>query len=327
MLNILIIGGTTFVGRHITEEAVKKGHNVTLFNRGISQPNSFPDLKRIYGDRRKDAHKLKDYNWDAVIDTSAYSPADLIPVLQHLQTKQFTFISTISVYNDFSKGAVDEEGTKYKERPAGDRITAETYGALKVMCEETVHERFKGQALMIRPGIVIGPHDPTDRFTYWALRLNEKGPVLLPGSKERKVQWIDGRDLAQFVIRQVEAEAVGPYNVAADPATMEEFVEQVQTYDIDKIWIADDKLLSAGIKPFDIPFWIPVSHEYPEGFLLVDNGKAKEAGLQTRSLAISAEDTRNWCRNERPKNLLKAGITRGQEERLLTLEQEKSTGG
>lgn len=316
-MKILILGGTSFVGRHITEEAVKRGHTVTLFNRGKSNPSAFPELRHITGDRREDASKLAEEAWDAVIDPSAYSPADLQPVLDNIMSGHYTFISTISVYNNFKQGPAAEDSSVHMKQVDSDKVTGESYGPLKVMCEKIIEDRLKGQALIIRPGIVIGPHDPTDRFTYWAKRLDEPGPVLIPGAKHRKVQWIDARDLAQFVISQVEKKVGGVFNVTADSTTMENFVEAVRTEKPEPMWVEDDELLEQGIKPFELPFWIPISEDHPEGFILVDNSKAKEAGLVLRQVAESAKDTRSWLQEE-PNQELKEGLKNEREQELLS---------
>lgn len=315
-MEILILGGTSFVGRHITEEAIKKGHTVTLFNRGKSNPSAFPELRHITGDRREDAAKLADETWDAVIDPSAYSSADLQPVLDNITSGHYTFISTISVYDDFKQGPAAEDSSIHMKQVDSDKVTGESYGPLKVMCEKIIEDTFKGEALIIRPGIVIGPHDPTDRFTYWAKRLNEPGPVLIPGAKHRKVQWIDARDLAQFVISQIEKRAGGIFNVTADAMAMDSFVEAVRTDKPELVWMEDSELLEQGIKPFELPFWIPISEDYPEGFILADNSKAKKSGLVLRPVSESAEDTRTWFQEE-PARELKAGLKKGREQALL----------
>lgn len=316
-MDLLIIGGTSFVGRHLVENAVGKGHKVTLFNRGKSNPGLFPDLPRITGDRKKDASKLKGHQWDAVIDTSAYTPADLAPVMDHLETAHYTFISTISVYDDYSKGPAHEKSSVFQQKIEGEEVTGASYGPLKVMCEQLVHERMPGKALIIRPGIVVGPFDPTDRFTFWAKRLAENNEILVPGSKKRKVQWIDARDLAEFTISLVEKKVSGIFNVAADPLDMEAFVDEVRTANCGKlVWIEDAFLQEQNIAPFQIPLWIPISSNHPEGFLLVDNSKAKAAGLSTRSAGESAEETREWLERE-GQNELKVGLDAATEKRLI----------
>ncbi|MCM3610556.1 NAD-dependent epimerase/dehydratase family protein [Planococcus sp. MERTA32b] len=316
-MKILVVGGTSFVGRHIVEEAAAKGHDITLFNRGKSNPGLFSELIRITGDRREDADKLQQEKWDAVIDTSAYTPSDLIPVLSNVTTDHYTFISTISVYDDFSKGPVDEGASLHKSAE-GDTVTGETYGPLKVTCEKIVKEHFPDNALIIRPGIVAGAHDPTDRFTYWALKLNESGEAMIPGDRLRKVQWIDARDLAAFIVMNVENRTNGTFNLTANPVTMEELVKTLASADVNPVWVDDRILLEAGIKPFDFPLWIPESEEHPEGFILADNYKAKETGWKPRGLADTADSVRMWKKGAYSYEL-KIGISEEQKKKIQSI--------
>lgn len=311
-----MLGGTSFVGRHIVEELVSKGHEVVLFNRGKSNPAVFPKLQRMIGDRRKDAAKLGEKKWDAVIDTSAYTPADLTPILEHIQTDHYTFISTISVYNNFKQGAVKESSSVFQQKVEGDRVNGDTYGPLKVMCEKLIMESVGDKALIIRPGIVIGPYDPTDRFTYWAMKLNGPGTVLIPGSEERKVQWIDARDLAEFTVSQLERKVTGVFNVVADPISMKEFVAQTSYGKPETVWADDHRLLENGLQAFELPFWIPVSADFPEGFILVNNNEAKKAGLSCRPLKQSAKEVLEWLEGVESVHL-KAGIDEKKEKFLL----------
>lgn len=301
-MRILVIGGTSFVGRHIVNEALAAGHEVTLFNRGKSNPELFNNIPRITGDRRKDAEKLRGTQWDAVIDTSAYTPADLNPVLEHIHTDQYVFISTISVYDDFSKGSVDENSTTHAGMDA-DEVNGKTYGPLKVKCEQIVSARFGEKALIIRPGIVAGAYDPTDRFTYWALKLKEEGKAIIPGDRSRKVQWVDARDLADFTINCVENGTNGTYNLTANPVTMEELVETLASPDTEIVWVNDQILSDAGVTPFQVPFWMPVNEDHPEGFILADNSKAKNTGWLPRDLADTAEEVRKWKAGASSKDL------------------------
>lgn len=315
-MKVLIIGGTSFVGRHIVEKLIKEKHEVVLFNRGKSNPGIFPELRKIVGDRRKDAAKLGDEHWDAVIDTSAYTPADLKPVIEHIRTDHYTFISTISVYTDFTKGPVEENSAVFEKEVQGDKVTGETYGPFKVMCERYIEKQLNEKALIIRPGIVIGPADPTDRFTYWAVKLNTEGPVLIPGSKQRKVQWIDARDLAEFTVSQIEKKVTGVFNAVADSVTMEEFVSEAAFGNPQTVWAEDSFLLEEGVQAFELPFWIPISAEFPEGFILANNDKAHEYGLLLRPLRQSAKDTLQWKKAEVSSDL-KAGIDEKKEQELV----------
>ena len=178
-LKILVIGGTSFVGRHIVEQSLLNGHEVVLFNRGKTNPDLFPECRRIVGDRRTNMNQAALEHWDAVIDTSGYTPNDVKPVIEALKekTNHYTFISTISVYDDHSKGDVNENSSTFTHTITTDEVTGETYGPLKVMCEKEVNDGFGEKALIVRPCIIVGPDDPTDRFTYWAMRTVEEGPL------------------------------------------------------------------------------------------------------------------------------------------------------
>lgn len=315
-MKVLVLGGTSFVGRHMVEKLLGNGHEVVLFNRGKSNPTVFPELRRILGDRRKDATKLAGEKWEAVIDTSAYTPADLKPILENITTDHYTFVSTVSVYTDFSKGPVVENSSVFRQTITDDKVTGDTYGPLKMMCERFIEESLGDAALIIRPGIVIGPFDPTDRFTYWAIKLSSEETVLVPGSKKRQVQWIDARDLAEFTVSQMEKKGTGVFNVVADSTSMENFITQVTSEKPKLYWVHDHYLLENKLEAFELPFWIPISADFPEGFILVDNKKAKRAGLVLRTLQQSTNDVLDWS-GKKEVSSLKAGISKEKERELL----------
>lgn len=299
-MKVLVIGGTSFVGRHIVERALLNGHEVALFNRGITNSDLFPECRRIVGDRRTNMELAASEQWDAVIDTSGYTPSDVKPVIEALKdkTSHYTFISTISVYDDFSKGNVNESGSKFTQTVTTDEVTSETYGPLKVMCEEEVNDGFGEKALIIRPCIIVGPHDPTDRFTYWALRAVEEGPIAVPGG-DRKAQWIDVRDLAKWTIEMVEAKKTGAFNAASQPVSFESFIDELAPEQgIEKIFIPDSVVAKVEMDAkLRFPFCVPISEQHPQGFLIADASKAAEAGLSIRPLRETAVDTREWAKH------------------------------
>ena len=181
-MNILILGGTVFLGRAIVEEALRQGHTLTLFNRGKSNPDLFSEVEKLMGDRDLDLSPLEDRKWDLVIDSCGYVPRVVGQSAKLLANAvdHYTFISTVSVYADFSKPGIDENapvGTLEDETV--EEITGETYGPLKALCEQVVQERIPDRSLVIRPGLIVGPHDPTDRFTYWVLRVSQGGEVMV----------------------------------------------------------------------------------------------------------------------------------------------------
>ena len=316
-MKILVLGGTSFVGRYLVEAAESNGHEVVLFNRGKTNSEVYKHLRHIQGDRRNDAHLVAEEEWDAVFDTCAYSPQDLQPMLDVLKnkTKTFMFISTISVYDDYKNGRPNESSTTFTQKLESDEVTNATYGPLKVMCEQLVNDTFNEHALIIRPCIVVGPHDPTDRFTYYAQHLREAGNVAVPGGNEphRKVQWIDARDMAKWIVRMVEEGKVGTFNVASNPISMDEFIDEVAIEKIEKAWISDDVLQAVDLGVRRYPFWMPISKDYPEGFFIVENKHAVDNGLTFRPLAETAHDTREWALNRE----LKAGPTLEQEQAFL----------
>lgn len=316
-MKLLVLGGTSFVGRHLVEAAEKRGHEVVLFNRGKTNSSVFSNLRHIQGDRRIDANLVGAEEWDAVLDTCAYSPQDLQPMVEVLKdkTKAYMFISTISVYDNYKNGRPNENSSTFTQKFDSDEVTGETYGPLKVMCEQLLHETFNNRALIIRPCIVVGPHDPTDRFTYYAKRLAKDGKVALPGGEEpqRKVQWIDARDMADWIVRMLEEGKTGTFNAASNPISMKEFIDEISTATIEKQWIKDKTLEESELGARRFPFWVPISTDYPEGFIIVENELAVENGLTCRPLSVTAKDTKEWAQDRE----LKAGPTAEQEENLL----------
>src|SRR5215217_7189292 len=191
-MDLLILGGTGFLGRHLVEAALGDGHRPTLFNRGLHEPRLFPEVEKIEGDREGDLAPLLGRRFDAVIDTCGYVPRVvgasaglLADAVDH-----YTFVSSISVYSDdIAPGADEEAPVRELPDPTVEEVTGETYGGLKALCEQAAEEEMPGRVMNVRPGLISGPHDPTDRFTYWPRRISAGGEVLAPGRKERPVQY------------------------------------------------------------------------------------------------------------------------------------------
>src|SRR4051812_22147676 len=233
-MKILILGGTGFLGPQIVDAALARKHTPTLFNRGKTNPGLFPDLEKLQGDRDPNKGEglkaLEGKEWDAVVDTSGYVPRIVKASAELLakKVKQYVFISTVSVYSDFSKPGVDENSPVGKVAdPTDEKATNEAYGPLKALCEQAAEAAMPGHVTNIRPGLIVGPGDPTDRFTYWPVRISKGGDVLAPGSGEDPAQVIDVRDLAAWAITAVERRHVGVFN-AVGPArkmTMREMLE------------------------------------------------------------------------------------------------------
>jgi 2'-hydroxyisoflavone reductase len=324
-MNILILGGTVFLGRHLVLAAQARGHQITLFNRGKSNPDLFPDVETLIGDRKaSELDALKGRTWDAVIDTCGYVPRFVQESAELLKNsvKHYTFHSSISVYADYAKPGIDETypvGTL--EDPTVEEVTGETYGPLKALCEAAVEAALPGRALNIRPGLIVGPNDVSDRFTYWPVRIAQGGEVLAPGNPETPVQIIDVRDLAEWNIRMIEDSAVGVYN-ATGPArtlTMGEMLETcraVSGSDARLVWADEAFLAKEELAAWsDLPVWVPDSEG--EGFSRVDCSQAIGQGLTFRPLADTVRDTLEWHATRPQETTLRAGMTREREATAL----------
>jgi 2'-hydroxyisoflavone reductase len=228
ILKVLILGGTSFLGPHLVQELQEHGHEVTLFTRGSERNANFSNVEMLRGNRDGDLEALEGRFWDAVIDTSGYLPRvveDSSRVLANA-TNHYTFISTIGVYANYSSLNIDENYPLAKLEEATEEITEKTYGALKALCEKVIERTFPHH-LVVRPGLIVGPRDPTHRFSYWPLRILEGGEVLAPGTPEQNVQWIDVRDLSRWVVAMIEKQKTGIYNAAGPlaPLTFEQLLK------------------------------------------------------------------------------------------------------
>lgn len=325
-MKLLIIGGTRFLGRALVEAALAAGHELTLFNRGQSNPGLFPDVEELHGDRDGGLDVLAGRKWDAVIDTCGYVPRVVRASAEFLKdaVDHYVFVSTISVYADFATVGMDESaplGTMEDETV--EEITGETYGPLKVLCEKAVTEVMgEAHALHIRAGLIVGPHDLSDRFSYWPHRVAQGGDVLAPGAPEAPVQIIDVRDLAAWIIEAVAAGLSGAYNVTG-PAyrlTMGQVLETcraVSDSDANLVWVSDEFLQANEVGAYmEMPLWVPASEEYA-GFDTVNCQKAIEAGLVFRPLADTVHDTLAWLQTRPSDHQWRAGLSREKEADLL----------
>lgn len=324
-MNLLIIGGTVFLGRALVESALERGHMVTLFNRGQHNPDLFAQVEKIHGDRATDLHLLDGRHWDAVIDTCGYVPRITRLSAQALKDKTdlYAFVSTLSVYPDFSVLGINEEtpiGTDLAD-PSTEEVTGETYGPLKALSEAAVEEVMPGRTLIVRPGLIVGPHDQSDRFTYWPLRVARGGEVLAPGAPERGVQFVDVRDLADFTLRLIERGATGIYNVdgPAEPIPMGRLLEvmrSVSNSDASFRWVDDAALQAADVGAWvEMPLWMPAGR-WP-GFFAFDIGKAREAGLTFRPLEDTVRATLEWARTRPDDYQPRAGLSPQKEAEVL----------
>ncbi|MBA3531663.1 MAG: NAD-dependent epimerase/dehydratase family protein [Ardenticatenales bacterium] len=328
-MKLLILGGTIFVGLHLVEAALARGHEITLFNRGKHNAELFPEVEKLRGDRGGDLASLEGRRWDAVIDTTAYIPraARATAALLADAVDHYTLISSISVYADRAEvGATENSALETMEDETVEEVTGETYGPLKVLCERAVEETMPGRTLVVRPGLIVGPHDPTDRFTYWPYRVAEDNEVLAPGNPEQPVQVIDVRDLAEWNIRLVEAQQTGIYHATGPERLlpMRELLEtcrRVSSSVSEFTWVSEEFLLANNIAPFsDLPLWVP---EAMKLFGTVDCSKAIAAGLTYRPLEETIRDTLAWANTRPESHEWKACLTRERERELLALWRER----
>lgn len=302
-MRLLVLGGTSFVGRHIVEAALDSGHEVTLFNRGKTNPGLFEGLEQRHGDRQAgDYASLARGEWDAVIDVNAYYPRAVREAAAALSGRVgwFTFVSTVSVYDEVGDGPVDEGwALRSLDDPATEEVNGDTYGGLKVVCEEAATAAFPGSCAIVRPGIVAGPHDPTDRFTYWVRRAALGGVMAVPARPDQPVQVIHGRDLGEFVVRATVERLDGPYNAVGPSIRFDELVAAcveaaagaaVAAGAVEAEWVDEDWARERG---FRVPLHIPASAA-SDGVFRVSGSKAEAAGLVNRPVVATAASTLAW---------------------------------
>src|SRR6267143_2028522 len=335
-LRILILGGTGFTGPFQVRYALSRGHKVTVFNRGKTHPGELPEeAEQLIGDRNGQLDALKGRTWDVVIDIPTTLPVWVRDAAQILKgnVDRYVFISTISVYSDNSKPGMDESGplAKYEGADAM-KETQETlrasrfglYGPLKVLSEQEAEKWFPGKTLIIRPGLIVGPGDETDRFTYWPVRIDRGGEVLAPGERDDPVQFIDARDLGEWTIRMVENGETGVCN-ATGPAKqlgISDMLDQIKgalNSSANFTWVPADFLERQKVSPWsDMPVWIPPRDE--EAYAArVNIKRALGKGLTFRPLADTARDTLAWFKSQKPEPQAKlhAGLTPEREKEVL----------
>ena len=289
-MRLLVLGGTRFVGRHVVEAALARGDELTLFNRARSAPDLFEGIELLRGDRGGDLDALRRGGpWDAAIDLSGYELPHVAASSRALadRVEHLTFVSTIAVYAGCPAGGIDERAPL--ARFDGD---GETYGPNKALCEQAVQATLPGRALVVRPGVIAGPHDPTNRFTWWVSRLARGGRVLAPGAPDRPVQIIDARDLAVWMLDMVTRRATGVFNAVGPqaPLTMEGLLRACRP-DAELVWVTDEQLLAAGVQPGDgLPLWLPASDSRRVSLMRIDGSRAFGAGLRLRPLPETARD-------------------------------------
>jgi nucleoside-diphosphate-sugar epimerase len=296
-VRLLLLGGPKFVGYALIEAALARGHEVTTFNRGQTHPERFHELERLHGDRDGGLAALEGRAWDAVLDTSGYVPrlvGDSARLLAG-SAGRYVFVSSISYYADYRERRVESDPPEQLDGKPADRMLEDysNYGALKALCEQEVEAAFGDRAVLVRPGLIVGPNDPTDRFTYWPRRAERGGPILSP--PDQPVQMIDVRDLAAWMIRLVETEEHGAFNATSPPEmhTIRSMLDACGAREV--VRVTEEFLEEHGVEGWsDLPCWIPSSAEELRCFQQVPVDRAVATGLTFRPLAETARDVPEW---------------------------------
>ncbi|HKR59982.1 MAG TPA: NAD-dependent epimerase/dehydratase family protein [Pyrinomonadaceae bacterium] len=339
-MRLLILGGTAFLGRHLVTAARARNHEITLFNRGHHPAPAFANVETIHGDRHSELTKLSGGRWDTVIDTSGYLPRSVKAAAEALSdaVDRYVFVSSISVFADFSRVGLDETAdlkTLTSEQveqanaiDSSGQVSALNYGqlysGLKALSEQAAEAALPNRVLTIRPGLIVGPDDYTDRFTYWVMRVARGGEVLAPGRPQQCVQFIDVRDLAEWIIKMLERKEVGVYNANGLPGlvTMQALLEECKSVsgsDASLTWVSEDFLLQENVTAWnEMPLWMPEeAAPHMKGFMFVSSEKAMAAGLSFRPLRQTINDTLTWRQTTLAQEPLRAGIDPQREKTVL----------
>ncbi|AKQ69582.1 isoflavone reductase [Myxococcus hansupus] len=329
-LRILILGGTAFLGPALVEYARSRGHTLTLFNRGKTNPGLFPDVEKLAGDRDPNKGEglkaLQGRTWDAVVDTSGYVPRIVRASAELLapHVKHYTFVSSISVYQEMTKQGLDETAAVATVDDPTTEEVMKHYGALKALCEQAAEAAMPGRVLNVRPGLIVGPADSSDRFSYWPLRVAQGGEVLAPGDGADPLQFIDARDLAAWIIRSVERSVTGIYNATgpSQALLMRDFLEASKKAlgsDARFTWVDTAFLTQHKVESWsDMPAWVPRDGEMG-GLGNLSIAKALAAGLTFRPLEETLRDTVAWFKTLPPERQakLRAGLSAEREREVL----------
>ena len=287
-MKLLVLGGTEFLGRAAVETALERGHEVTLFNRGKTNPELFPEAEKVRGDRATDP--IPEGAWNAVIDTSGYLPGVVRASAEALRdpVERYLFVSSISVYESFRTGPTEHSSrANLGDMPIDEMLPGyENYGALKALCEDVVADVYGERALIIRPGLIVGPHDPTGRFTYWPHRVARGGEFVVPGPPEDQIQFVDARDLGAWLIDLCERREAGKFNATHPGVAWGELVDsclRVTGADAKPVWIDGDWLAEQGVGTWmELPLWLHGPDSV--GMMQANVSHALDAGLTFRPL-------------------------------------------
>ena len=323
-MRILFIGGTRFVGRAMAESAMARGHDITLLHRGKTTDPIFDDVEHLLADRDGDLGVLDGRSFDATVDVCAYLPRQVTHLASALGDRggHHVYISTMSVYEEEQEVGFDESGPLVRlDDPTTEDVTNESYGGLKVLCEEAAVEAYgPDRVAIVRPTYVIGPHDYTGRFTWWVRRIAAGGPVLAPGPQDAPMQVIDARDQGDFTVKLAEDAATGPFNSIWPPlpfrfeGLLKETAKGVGPADTELVWVDGPWLKEQGETGMSLPLWTEGAHE---GAMAGDPAKAVAAGLSPRQISETVADTWAWIQETNPPLADGWGITPEREAELL----------
>lgn len=297
-MRILVLGGTGFIGPYVVRHALYRGHTVSIFTRGRSNPHLFPEVEKLVGDRDGDIEALRGKEWDAVIDNTGYVPRHVRDSCELLKGSvgRYLFTSTASVY-DMDRDTIDEDSPLLELEDPTSEDTGRDYGPLKTVCERTVQEIYGHQATVVRPHVVAGPEDPTHRFSFWPVRIDQGGEVIGPGNPNQPVNYIDVRDLAEFFVHLVERDTQGVYNgvgPSAGEVTRAQLLygcKAVTSAEASFTWIDEEFLAANGVRRYPLLF-SPVGTF--RGASRVSARRSVAAGLTHRPIAVTALDTLEW---------------------------------
>lgn len=295
----LVLGGTQFVGRHLVQALLDADWEVALFSRGRTNPDLFPQARRLIGDRQSDVSALTGGRWDVVFDVSAYHPDDVERVADVIWTGcgHYVLVSSVSAYADVSEPGVTEDAPLAGiDGPVPAEYSPALYGPLKALCEKVAADRFP-TTTMIRPTVVDGPFDTTERFTSWIDRLAAPGQHLVPADTGTAFQYIDARDLAQFMLQVADDGSTGPFTVASTPTTFRQLLEDIDQVvgPVRTFTLSQEQLAEEKVEPWvDLPLWLPADSPGRAGFFALDPARARAAGLHTRPLLDTVSDTHAW---------------------------------
>lgn len=321
-MNILVLGGTQFVGRHFAESAFARGHEVTLFHRGTKGTGLIAGAQEILGDRTGSLEAISSHQWDAVVDCCGYLPGIVRASAKALRDccEQYVFVSTISIYDSSKASRLDEmSATVAIGDPNTAEVTGETYGYLKVLCEQAVMETFGDRAFIVRPGLVAGPYDHTFRFPYWVERFGRGGKVLVPDGAERPIQQIDARDLGEFMTLGIESKLSGAYNAAGPTMSFLDMIAECQKLNSSSqsVFVSEEQLARLEVNLWsDLPL---AATSVSSSLMQTSSAKATAKGLSYRSFEETTMDTWKWIVSDSDSITRRPGLTWERESQVLAL--------